>query len=67
MEKIFAEVPFVSISIIVPIIFSILVLIFRESLSKYLALLGTGITFLISLIVLALFDYSKTQVVQFYE
>ena len=67
MEKVGFEFPFISVSIMTPIIFSLLILFFKEKYAKYLALLGTGLTLLISLIALSWFDFSKTQVVQFYE
>ena len=65
MEK--ANFPFISISIIIPIIASIGVLIAKERYAKYIALFGTALTFLISLLAISWFDFSKTNVVQFVE
>lgn len=67
MEKMSFEFPFISVSIAIPIVFSFLILLFKEKFAKYIALLGTGFTFLVSVIALTWFDFSKTNVVQFYE
>ncbi|HID66440.1 MAG TPA: NADH-quinone oxidoreductase subunit M, partial [Aquificaceae bacterium] len=67
MEKMSFEFPFISVSIAIPIVFSFLILLFKEKFAKYIALLGTGLTFLVSVIALTWFDFSKTNVVQFYE
>ncbi|NPA32638.1 MAG: NuoM family protein [Aquificae bacterium] len=67
MERISFDFPFISVSIAIPFVFSVLILIFREAFAKYIALLGTGLVFLLSLIALTWFDFGKTEAVQFYE
>jgi len=67
MEKVGFEFPIISVSLATPAIFAILVLLFKEKFAKYIALLGTGLVFLISLVVLFKFDFSKDNVIQFYE
>ncbi len=67
MEILRADFPFISLSMILPVVASVFVLALREELSKWIALLGTGLTFLLSLVVVFSFDYSKSGSVQFYE
>ncbi|MDQ7082000.1 MAG: NADH-quinone oxidoreductase subunit M [Aquificota bacterium] len=67
METYQASFPFVSLSILLPALFGVLVLLAPERFSKVLAVTGSSLTFLVSLLVLSLFDYSKGQAVQFYE
>ncbi len=67
MEVIRADIPAVSISMLLPVIASVFVLILKENLTRAIALVGAGLTFLFSLYVLLSFDFSKAGVVQFYE
>ncbi len=67
MEIIRTEFPYISLSMLIPFIFSLLVIYSPERFSKVLAVAGSLITFLISLVVIFLFDYSKSHAVQFYE
>ncbi len=67
MEVIRAEFPFITVSILIPALFSLLIVFVQERFVKTIAVAGAGITFFLSLIVLLLFDYSKTANIQFYE
>ncbi len=67
MEKIAGSFPFISVSMLVPFVSALLLPLFRDNLVKAISLVGAGLTFLLSLVVLFLFDYSKTEAVQFYE
>ncbi len=67
MEIIEAPFPFVTLSIAVPALFALGVLYLSQKHVKILGVLGSLITFFISLIVLYLFDYSRAGSVQFYE
>jgi NADH-quinone oxidoreductase subunit M len=67
MEVIRGDVPAVSISMLIPVVASVFVLILKENLSRSIAILGAGLTFIFSLFVLATFDFSKAGAVQFYE
>ncbi len=65
MEK--ANFPFISISILIPIFSSVGILLAKEIYAKYIALFGTALTFLISLLAISWFDFSKNDVIQFVE
>ncbi len=67
METVKATFPFLSLSMLLPAVAALLVVFLKESLSKVVSLAGATLTFVLSLIVLFLFDYQRTQVVQFYE
>ncbi len=67
METYQASFPFVSLSILLPALFGIGVLLAPERFSRALAVAGSFLTFLLSLVVLSLFDYSRSGAVQFYE
>jgi NADH-quinone oxidoreductase subunit M len=67
MERIAADFPFVSLSLVLPALFALAVVFVNERFIKPLSLAGAGITFLLSLCVLYLFDYSRSSAVQFYE
>ena len=67
MDTLQFPVPLVSVSLILPFLFGLLVLLLPERFSKLVASLGAGAVFLLSLLVLYLFDFSKTSAVQFYE
>ncbi len=67
MEKVFTEVPFISLSMLIPVVSSLLILFFKEKYTKYIALTGAGLTFLISLVAIAWFDFSRGEAVQLYE
>lgn len=67
METIATGFPFIGLSIILPAVFALLVVLSPERHSKTLSILGAGLTFLLSLLVLCLFDYSRASAVQFYE
>ncbi|WP_461829719.1 complex I subunit 4 family protein [Aquifex sp.] len=65
MEK--AGFPFITLSLIIPVIASIVILFAKERYAKHIALFGTALTFLISLLAISWFDFSKTDVFQFVE
>ena len=67
MEIIATEFPFIALSMAIPAVFALLVILMKENYSRALSLVGAGLTFLVSVCVLYLFDYSKTSAVQFYE
>ncbi len=67
MEVIKANIPAVSISMLLPVLASLLILYLKESYAKTVALIGAGLTFLFSLYVIVTFDFSKSDVVQFFE
>ncbi|WP_457601130.1 complex I subunit 4 family protein [Hydrogenivirga sp.] len=67
MEKVWADFPFISLSILLPALTALAVVFLQERLAKVVSVLGAGLTFLVSLCVLYLFDYSKTAALQFYE
>ncbi len=67
MEVIGTDFPFLSLSLTIPAVTSILVILLNERYAKSLALLGSGATFILSLWIIYLFDYSKASSVQFYE
>ena len=67
MEIIEARVPVITASILIPALFALLVVYLPERFSKALGVIGSGIVFIISLGVLAFFDYSRAEAVQFYE
>lgn len=67
MEKLGAQFPLISASMILPILGSLLVLLLPERFTKGVSLLSTGISFFIALCSLMFFDFSKGEVVQFYE
>ncbi len=67
MEVVRGDFPFVSLSIILPAVSALLVVLLRERYAKAISVVGAGITFLLSLVVLYLFDYSRSSSVQFYE
>ena len=67
METVKATFPFLSLSMLLPAVAALLVVFLKESLSKVVSLAGATLTFVLSLMVLFLFDYQRTQVVQFYE
>jgi len=67
MEIIEARVPFITASIVIPALFALLVVYLPERFSKALAVAGSGIVFVLSIVVLSLFDYSRAEAVQFYE
>ena len=59
--------PLISISMILPLVGSLVILIAKEALSKWIAVAFSGIVFLLSLISLFFFDFSKAHKVQFEE
>jgi len=67
MEKVSAGFPFLSLSMLFPLFFSVAIALAREVYAKYLALVGASLTFLLSLVALAHFDFGRTEVVQLYE
>ena len=67
MEVVRGDFPFVSLSIILPAVSALLVILLKERYAKAISVVGAGLTFLLSLVVLYLFDYSKSSAVQFYE
>jgi NADH-quinone oxidoreductase subunit M len=67
MELMEARFPFVTLSILLPLLSAIGVAYLPERFVKAVGILGSGLVFLISLLVLALFDYSRAGAVQFYE
>jgi NADH-quinone oxidoreductase subunit M len=67
METYQSFLPFVSLSVLIPALFGIAVLLLPGRFAKPLAVAGSGLTFLLSLLVIALFDYRRSSAVQFYE
>ena len=67
MEVVRGDFPLVSLSIILPAVSALLVILLKERYAKAISVVGAGLTFLLSLVVLYLFDYSKSSAVQFYE
>ncbi len=67
METIAGGVPLISLSILLPALSAVVIFFVREGWLKAIALTGAGLTFLLSLVVLYLFDYERTSSVQFYE
>jgi len=67
MEVVKGSFPFLSVSMLVPALSALAVILLKEKHAKAISLLGAGITFLISLVVVYLFDYSRSSAVQFYE
>ncbi|NPA41105.1 MAG: NuoM family protein [Aquificae bacterium] len=67
MELIRTEFPFITLSLLIPAISALIVLFIQDRLVRWVSLAGAGLTFLLSLVVLFSFDYSKTASVQFYE
>ena len=67
METVKTTFPFLSLSMLLPAVAALLVVFLKESFAKVVSLAGAGVTFILSLVVLFLFDYQKTQAVQFYE
>lgn len=67
MEFVRADFPLISISMLLPIIGSLLILFLHERFSKTIATTFSLFTFLFSLCSLFFFDLSKASAVQFYE
>ncbi len=67
MEVLKAGFPFVTVSMAVPALASILVFLLPERFTKFIASTASLTVFLLSLVVLYLFDYSRSETVQFYE
>ncbi|SHK58345.1 complex I subunit 4 family protein [Thermocrinis minervae] len=67
MEKVYATFPYLSISMLIPLIGALVLLKLKETYSKWIALTFSALTFGLSLIVLLNFDFSDTSRVQFYE
>jgi len=67
METLATVFPFISLSIILPAVFALLIAFLPERYSKPVAVLGAVLNFLISLVVISLFKYSESSTVQFYE
>ncbi|MFN7065653.1 MAG: NuoM family protein [Aquificaceae bacterium] len=59
--------PFISLSMILPLVGSLVVLFLREDLSKWVAVFFSFLVFLVSLLSLLFFDFSKSDKVQFEE
>ncbi|MFN3976782.1 MAG: NuoM family protein [Aquificaceae bacterium] len=59
--------PLISVSMVLPLAGSLLVLFLREELSKWVAAVFSGLVFLLSLISLFFFDFSRAHKVQFEE
>ncbi len=60
-------IPYISISMLIPVVFSVLIVLLKENLTKTLALISTSLNFILSIYMLFLFDFSNTQSVYFYE
>ncbi len=67
MEKIYAEFPIISVSLIIPIIGSLLIAFLSERYTKVLSVVTTGTVFVLSMLSLFFFDFSQAHKVQFYE
>ncbi|MDW8294752.1 MAG: NuoM family protein [Aquificaceae bacterium] len=59
--------PFISVSMVLPIIGSVLLLFLKEELAKWVASATSGAVFALSLFSLLFFDFSEAQKVQFEE
>ncbi len=67
MERLESAFPLVSISMLLPVLGSLLVLLLKESYTKAVSLITTGAVSLLSLLSLLRFDFSQAHKVQFYE
>ncbi len=67
MELIRAEFPFLSLSLLLPALGAMAILLAGDKWTRAISIAFAGVTFILSLVVLALFDYSKSSTVQFYE
>ncbi len=67
METVKGSFPLISLSMLLPAVSALLVLFLKEGLSKAIAAVGSGLTLILSIGVLLLFDYSRSSAVQFYE
>ncbi len=67
METVKGSFPLISLSMLLPAVSALLVLFLKEGLSKAIAVVGSGLTLILSIGVLLLFDYSRSSAVQFYE
>ncbi|MCX8059840.1 MAG: NADH-quinone oxidoreductase subunit M, partial [Aquificaceae bacterium] len=59
--------PFASLSMILPVLGSVLLVFLREEYSKWVAVLTSALVFLLSLVSLLFFDFGQAQKVQFEE
>ncbi len=67
METVKGSFPLISLSMLLPAVSALLVLFLKEGLSKAIAVVGSGLTLILSIGALLLFDYSRSSAVQFYE
>jgi len=67
IEAIIYNIPYISISILIPLIFSLLIAFTKESYTKLLAVTAVSVNFLLSLYMAILFDTSNAQSLYFYE
>ncbi len=67
MDIVRTDFPFISLSLALPAISALLVVFLQERFARAVSVVGAGATFLLSLLVVYLFDYSRTSAVQFYE
>ena len=61
-----ASIPFIPLSMILPLVGILLIVFLEERSSKWIALIFSGLTLIVSLISLFYFDFSKSHKVQFY-
>ncbi|WP_448588506.1 complex I subunit 4 family protein [Thermocrinis sp.] len=61
-----ASFPFIPVSMLLPLVGVFLIFILEEKYSKWVGLFFSGATFLLSLVSLLYFDFSKDQKIQFY-
>jgi len=67
MEVLKAGFPFITVSMAVPVLASLLIFLLPDRFTKPVASVASFAVFLLSLVVLYLFDYSRSETVQFYE
>ncbi len=67
IEAIIYNIPYISISMLIPVIFSLLIAFTKEAYTKHLALISVSANFLLSLYMAILFDTSNSQSLYFYE
>ncbi len=67
IEAVSYSIPYISVSMLIPLIFSLMIAFLKESYAKILALISASLNFLLSLYMIFLFDFSNTESVYFYE
>ncbi|HIQ31270.1 MAG TPA: NADH-quinone oxidoreductase subunit M [Aquifex aeolicus] len=67
MEVIEGGFPLLSLSMVLPVIAAVCVLFARESVAKVISVVSASLVFLLSIVALLSFDYSRSESIQFYE